>query len=102
MCGKTSPTLSQEQRDQPGKQIPLAGKPIDQVARKLKVWIGELLVREDAFNVTGEIGKVKIEWLLDTGCSLSLISVDLYRKIPEAVGPKLQVNDVDMTPADGS
>ena len=77
-------------------------KALDPVTRKTKIWVGELLVWEDALYVTGDIGEVEVELLSDTGCSLSLISVDLYGKIPESVRPKLLVNNVDMTTADGS
>ena len=56
--------------------------------------MGELLVREDALYVTGEVKGIEIEWLLDTGCSLSLISVEVYNSIPEEVRPKLIENDV--------
>ena len=44
---------------------------------------------------------MEVKWLLQIGCSLSLISIDLYKRIPEAVRPKLQVNKVHMTTADG-
>ena len=94
--------IAQRTSGQPGKQIPTAEKAIDLVTRKLKTWVGELLVQEDALYVTSETGKVEVEWLLDMGCGLRLILVDLYRKIPGAVRSKLQVNDVDMTTADGS
>ena len=56
---------------------------------------------EDALYVIGEIGN-EVEWLLDTGCSLSLILVDLYFTISEAVRPKLQMNDTEITTADGT
>ena len=59
-------------------------------------------MQKDALYVTGEVDVVKVEWLLDRGCSLSLISVDLYKKIPEAVRSKQLVNGVNMTIADGS
>ena len=52
--------------------------------------------------MTGEIGKVEVKWLLDTGCNLSLISVNLNRNILAAVRPKLRVNAVDMITADCS
>ena len=45
---------------------------------------------------------MELEWLLDTGCTLSLISTAVYKRIPEAVRPKLEVNNVDMATADGS
>ena len=37
-----------------------------------------------------------MEWLLDMGCSLSLFSVDVYRKIPVAVQPRLEIIEVDI------
>ena len=81
---------------------PAAGPAITPVARKSQSHVGELLIKEDALYVTEEVGDVELEWLLDTGCSLSLISTDVYKRIPEAVRPRLDVNDVDMATADGS
>ena len=52
--------------------------------------------------MSGEVRDVGLEWLLDTGCGLSLISEDVYRKIPEHKRPELEENDVPMKTADGS
>ena len=66
--------IATEQTVQSGKQVPEQLQ--IQSPENPKMRVGELLVREDALYVTGEEGKVEVEWLLDTGCSLSLISVD--------------------------
>ena len=34
-------------------------------------------MREDALYVTGEVRDEEMEWLIDTGCSLSIISIDV-------------------------
>ena len=62
----------------------------------------ELLVREDALYVTGEVRDVEIEWLLDTGCSLSIISTEVYERISESLRPDLEENLIPMKTADGS
>ena len=64
--------------------------------------MGELLVREDALYVLGKVKDVELEWLLDTGCTLSLISIDVWRRISPEKRPALQRNPVSMTTADGS
>ena len=43
--------------------------------------------KENALYVTGRVGEVEIEWLLDSGCTLR---------------PVLEENDVKMRMADGS
>ena len=57
------------------------------------------MFKEDALYMTGRVGKVQIEWLLDSGCSLSLTSVDVYRRIPAALRPELEENEVKMRTA---
>ena len=59
-------------------------------------------MRDDALYVRGEVRDEEVEWLLDTGCSLSLISVDVWRRIPSEKRPMLQENPTSMTTADGS
>ena len=53
--------------------------------------------------MTGEVSKnVEIEWLLDTGCSLSIISTETYERIPMSMRPSLEENPIPMKTADGS
>ena len=82
-----------------GKRTPATGQPVGPVARRK---CRELLVKEDALYVDGEVKSVPVEWLLDTGCSRSLISADVYNKIPSKVRPCLVKNDVHMKMADGA
>ena len=64
--------------------------------------MGELLSKEDMLYIKGRVGEVEIEWLLDSGCTLSLISLDMCRRIPKAKRPILEENEVEMRTADGS
>ena len=64
--------------------------------------VRELLVKEDALYITGKVQGIEVEWLLDTGCSLSIISAEVYQRIPEECRPKLEKNPVPMRTADGS
>ena len=64
--------------------------------------MGELLFKEDALYVTRRVVEVEVEWLLDSGCTLSLISVDVYRRFPASMRPELEENEVEMRMADGS
>ena len=98
-------------RDTTGEAVLTAKKPVRETGLdqqqlqwpgKVLSRVGELLIKEDALYVTPEVGDVELEWLLDTGCSLSLISTAVYKRIPEVERPKLEVNDVDMATADGS
>jgi len=52
--------------------------------------------------VTGEVKDVEVEWLIDTGCSLSIISINVYQRISEALKPELMENEIPMKTADGS
>ena len=52
--------------------------------------------------MTGRDGEVEVEWLLDSGCTLSLISVDVFWRIPAAVRPELEENEFKIRTADGS
>ena len=52
--------------------------------------------------MSGEVREVEIEWLIDTGCGLSLISEEVYRRIPEQDRPVLEENEIPMKTADGS
>ena len=52
--------------------------------------------------VSGRVEETELEWLLDTGCSLSLISKDFFEKILEERRLELVENEVRMTTADGS
>ena len=56
--------------------------------------MGELLSKEDALYVTGKIGDTEVEWLLDSGGMLSLISLEVYRSIPEERRLVLEENEV--------
>ena len=47
----------------------------------------------------GRAGEVKVEWLLDSGCTFILISVDVYR-ISAAVRPELKENVCEETQYD--
>ena len=60
------------------------------------------MAREDALYVTGKIRDVEMQWLLDTGCSLSIVSTDVFERIPVSDRPKLGYNEVQMKTADGS
>ena len=93
--------MSKAGPEKSGKRVPATGEAIGPVAEKTSR-VGELLVREDALFVTGEVRGIGIEWLLDTGCSLSLISAEVYDSIPEEIRPELEENDVVMKTADGS
>ena len=64
--------------------------------------MGEQLSKEDALYVTGKIGDMEVEWLLDSGCTLSLIFLEMYRRILEDKRPVLEENDVEMRTVDGS
>ena len=61
-----------------------------------------MLSREDALYVTGEIHGVPVEWLLDTGSSISIMSVNVFGKIPKESRPELKANSSPMSTADGS
>ena len=52
--------------------------------------------------VTGKVKNVEIEWLIDTGCSLSLISTEVYERMSIENRPALERNEVSMKTADGS
>ena len=52
--------------------------------------------------MTGEVQDVEVEWLLDTGCSLSIISTEVYQRISESLRPRLEENPIPMKTADGS
>ena len=43
-----------------------------------------------------------MEWFIDSGCTLSLISLEVYRRILVDKRPVLEVNDFEMRTADGS
>ena len=45
---------------------------------------------------------MEVEWLIDTGCGLSLISEEVYKRIPEGNRPVLEENEIPMKTADGS
>ena len=83
-------------REHAGKQVQVAGPVQDPITRKRSSRVGELLSKEDALYVTGRVGKVEKEWLLDSSCNLSLIPVEVYGRIPEGKRPKLEENEVEM------
>ena len=51
--------------------------------------------------VSGRVEGTELEWLINV-CSLSLISKDVFEKIPEERRPELVENEARMTTADGS
>lgn len=69
-----------------GKRSPAAGRSVGPVAKER---CRELLVKDDALYVSGETKGVPLEWLLDTGSSRSLLSEDVYMRIPQASRPEL-------------
>lgn len=91
-----------KEEGRPGKRAPAAGKTVTPVAEKRSSRVGELTIKEDALFVSGRVGEVEIEWLVDTGSTLSLISEEVYNSIPEAERPELEENDVEMRTASGS
>ena len=99
--GSFPTNLPQEGRGA-GKQVPVAGQKSDPVAIKQSSRVGELLSKEDALYIKGKIGDTEVEWLLDSSCMLSLISLEVYKRIPEEKWPLLVENEVEMTTADGS
>ena len=46
--------------------------------------------------------ETELECIIDTGCSLSVISKDVFEKIPGDRRPELEENEMRMTTADGS
>ena len=61
-----------------------------------------MLVREDALYESGRVEGTGLEWLIDTGCSVSLISKDVFEKALEERRPELMEIKVRITTADGS
>ena len=61
-----------------------------------------MLVKEDALYVSGRVEETELEWLIDTGSSLGLISTNVFEKIPEGKRQEVVENEVRMTRADGS
>ena len=94
--------LPQEEGRGAGKQVLVAGLKSDPDARKRSLGVGELLSKEDALYVTGKIWDTEVEWLLDSGCSLSLISLEVYKRIPEGKQLVLEENKVEKRTAYGS
>ena len=43
--------------------------------------ISELLVKQDPLYMLGRVEETELEWLIDTGCSLNLISKDVFEMI---------------------
>ena len=52
--------------------------------------------------MSGRVEETELECLIETGCSLSNISKDVFEKIPEERRLDLEANEVRMTTADGS
>ena len=46
-----------------------------------------MLVNEDALYVLGRVEETELDWLIDTGCSLSLISKGVFKEIPGEEDP---------------
>ena len=89
-----------------GKHVPVAALTVDPVPNSQSEGshprVCELLVQEDALYVSGRVEENELELLIDTGCSLSLISKDIFEKIPEERRLELVENEVRMTTAGGS
>ena len=89
-----------------GKRVLAAGQSVDPVSNsQLKgshPRVCELLVKEDALYLSERVKETELEWLINPGSSLSLISKDVFEKIPEERRLELVENEVRMTTADGS
>ena len=52
--------------------------------------------------VAGSIYGRGMEWLVDTGCDVALLSSKVYYEIPSHLKPKLSQSDIELVQADGT
>ena len=52
--------------------------------------------------MNGSLVGEQVDWLIDTGCSSTIVSVEVYRGIPSRVRPKLEEAYVDLQTANGN
>ena len=67
------------------------------------------LANEDAKNsedddlfIEGKVHGVDIDWLVDTGCPITIISREVYQRIPESVRPQLEPYKGNLYVGEGS
>jgi transposase InsO family protein len=89
-----------------GKRDRAAGSPVDPVARNLPLLDNQYRVSEinsidNAIYVKGEFSCLKLDWLVDTGCSISIVSEKVYNEIPMVKRPTLEEQEMDLQAANG-
>ena len=58
------------------------------------------VTRESGFFVDGRIVGIRYEWMIDTGCSRTIIAGRIFDKLSEDSRPELQVYDETLLSAD--
>ena len=51
--------------------------------------------------VSGSLVGEQLDWLIDTGCSTSIVAVEVYGNIPKGVRPELEEVNMDLQTANG-
>ena len=83
-----------------GQPCPVAPVQKEKLADKTQMEVR--VTKDSGLFVKGRIQDVGVEWLVDTGCTSTIVSVRKFYEIPEDQQPKVEPYRRVLTSADGS